>query len=97
MAHAQAHGSYLDTASGSFVELAERSGLDRRLVKAIARAGFVYPTLVQSRALPLALAGRDLLVRAHTGSGKTAAYALAVLQKVLTRKAAAPASNGANA
>lgn len=37
-------------------------GLDRRLVKAVAKIGFVYPTLVQSKCIPLALRGKDLLV-----------------------------------
>ena len=37
-------------------------GLDRRLVKAVAKIGFVYPTLVQSKCIPLALKGKDLLV-----------------------------------
>ena len=77
---------YLDTDQGSFASFGETTGLDRRLLKAIARAGYVYPTLVQSQAIPLALAGKDLLIRARTGSGKTAAYALAVLQKLLSRK-----------
>jgi ATP-dependent RNA helicase DDX56/DBP9 len=62
------------------------AGLDRRLLKAVARLGYVYPTLVQSKGLPLALAGKDLLVRAKTGSGKTAAYGLAALQKILLNK-----------
>lgn len=38
-------------------------GLDRRLIKAVAKMGFVYPTLVQSKCIPLALKGKDLLVR----------------------------------
>lgn len=37
-------------------------GLDRRLMKAVAKIGFVYPTLVQSKCIPLALKGKDLLV-----------------------------------
>ncbi|CAM9708036.1 unnamed protein product, partial [Ectocarpus sp. 8 AP-2014] len=65
-------------------------GLDRRLVKAVAKMGFVYPTLVQNKCIPLALRGKDLLVRARTGSGKTAAFALPLLQKILRRKEAEP-------
>ncbi|CAM9713100.1 unnamed protein product, partial [Choristocarpus tenellus] len=65
-------------------------GLDRRLIKACAKMGFVYPTLVQSKCIPLALQGKDLLVRARTGSGKTAAFALPLLQKILRRKEAEP-------
>ncbi len=38
-------------------------GLDRRLLKGLARAGFIYPTHVQSSCIPLALEGKDLLVR----------------------------------
>src|SRR3546814_104619 len=62
-------------------------GLDRRLVKALAKLGFAYPTLVQARCVPIALQGKDMLVRARTGSGKTAAYALPLLQKILAEKA----------
>ncbi|CAM9928130.1 unnamed protein product, partial [Phaeothamnion confervicola] len=65
-------------------------GLDRRLGKAVAKLGFIYPTLVQAKCIPLALQGRDLLVRARTGSGKTAAYALPLLHKILGAKDAEP-------
>ena len=61
-------------------------GLDSRLTKAVAKCGFVHPTLVQSKSIPLALAGKDLLVRARTGSGKTAAYSLPMLAKILQEK-----------
>ena len=44
-------------------------GLDRRLIKAISKLGFTYPTLVQSKSIPIALQGKDILVRARTGSG----------------------------
>ncbi|RKP03975.1 hypothetical protein CXG81DRAFT_8871 [Caulochytrium protostelioides] len=57
--------------------------LDARLVRAATQLGWVAPTLVQSEAIPLALGGKDLLVRARTGSGKTAAYLLPLLQKLL--------------
>jgi ATP-dependent RNA helicase DDX56/DBP9 len=56
--------------SETFASLAERIGLDVRLRKAVQRLGHVRPTLVQSKCLPLAVtSGRDLLVRAKTGSG----------------------------
>ena len=55
------------------------AGLDSRLTKAIAFIGWVHPTLVQAQAIPLALSGRDLVVRASTGSGKTAAFGLPLL------------------
>nr|CDP28410.1 Putative ATP-dependent RNA helicase dbp-9 [Podospora anserina S mat+] len=66
----------------SFAEL----GLDPRLVQAVAKLGFEKPTLVQRRAIPLALNGEDVLCKAKTGSGKTAAYVLPVLQGILGRK-----------
>lgn len=81
---------YLDQAK-TFTE--HDFGLDRRLIKACTTtAGFVYPTLVQSRCIPLALKGKDLLVRARTGSGKTAAFGLPLLQKILGKKEAEPDS-----
>eukprot|EP00613_Pedinella_sp_CCMP2098_P028312 CAMPEP_0171717520 /NCGR_PEP_ID=MMETSP0991-20121206/20074_1 /TAXON_ID=483369 /ORGANISM="non described non described, Strain CCMP2098" /LENGTH=711 /DNA_ID=CAMNT_0012308737 /DNA_START=51 /DNA_END=2187 /DNA_ORIENTATION=- len=62
-------------------------GLDKRLVKACKKAGWVSPTLVQQHAIPLFLKGKDVLCRARTGAGKTAAYLLPLLQKILGRKA----------
>ena len=61
-------------------------GLDPRLVQAIAQEKYREPTLVQSKAIPLALEGKDVLAKATTGSGKTAAYLLPVLQSILKRK-----------
>ncbi|KAF9519467.1 hypothetical protein BS47DRAFT_1370698 [Hydnum rufescens UP504] len=59
--------------------------LDSRLLKALADLGFARPTLIQSTAIPLALEGRDILARARTGSGKTAAYCIPVVQKYSRR------------
>ncbi|XP_056129684.1 probable ATP-dependent RNA helicase DDX56 [Lampris incognitus] len=61
-------------------------GLDDRLLKAIAELGWAQPTLIQEKAIPLALEGKDLLARARTGSGKTAAYAVPVIQHILDSK-----------
>ena len=61
-------------------------GLDPRLLQGIAKQNFKTPTLVQSTAIPLALNGRDVLARAKTGSGKTAAYLLPILHSILKRK-----------
>eukprot|EP00514_Thraustochytrium_sp_LLF1b_P011921 CAMPEP_0184548440 /NCGR_PEP_ID=MMETSP0199_2-20130426/6204_1 /TAXON_ID=1112570 /ORGANISM="Thraustochytrium sp., Strain LLF1b" /LENGTH=651 /DNA_ID=CAMNT_0026943053 /DNA_START=148 /DNA_END=2103 /DNA_ORIENTATION=- len=60
--------------------------IDKRLDKALMKCAFVRSTLVQAKSLPLALAGKDLLVRARTGSGKTLVYLLPVLHKVLLAK-----------
>lgn len=70
------------TSDASFTDL----GLDHRLVQAIAKQNFSKPTLVQRTAIPLALDGKDVIARAKTGSGKTAAYSLPVIQSVLKRK-----------
>ncbi|KAL5322370.1 hypothetical protein ACEPPN_010343 [Leptodophora sp. 'Broadleaf-Isolate-01'] len=61
-------------------------GLDSRLLQGITKQKFQTPTLVQSKAIPLALEGRDILARAKTGSGKTAAYLLPILHSILKRK-----------
>jgi ATP-dependent RNA helicase DDX56/DBP9 len=61
-------------------------GLDARLVQAIAKLSYQKPTLVQQKAIPLALTGQDVLCKGKTGSGKTAAYVLPVLHAILKRK-----------
>ncbi len=60
--------------------------LDQRLLKSVDKLGFETPTPVQLQAIPLALQGRDLLVNAATGSGKTAAFLLPILQRMITEK-----------
>ena len=60
--------------------------VDARLLRALADLGFARPTLVQAKAIPLALEGSDILARARTGSGKTAAYCIPVIQKILSSK-----------
>jgi superfamily II DNA/RNA helicase len=57
-------------------------GLDRRLVAALAARDITTPFAIQARALPDALAGRDVLGRAETGSGKTLAFGLPMLSRV---------------
>lgn len=59
---------------------------DPRLARAIAQLDFTRPTPVQAQSIPLALAGKDILARARTGSGKTAAYAMPIVQKILSGK-----------
>ena len=57
--------------------------LDDRLQRALAAAGFVTPTPIQAAALPAAMAGRDLVGTAQTGTGKTAAFLLPILQRII--------------
>ncbi|XP_049292222.1 probable ATP-dependent RNA helicase DDX56 [Anopheles funestus] len=60
--------------------------LDDRLLRDIARLGWISPTLVQEKAIPFLLEGKDVLIRARTGSGKTAAFAIPIIQNVLGYK-----------
>ncbi|KAF8518929.1 ATP-dependent RNA helicase dbp9 [Hysterangium stoloniferum] len=62
--------------------------LDSRILRALADQGFARPTLIQSKSIPLALEGKDILARARTGSGKTAAYCIPVVQKIISAKSA---------
>ncbi len=61
----------------------EKLRLDSRLLKAVEDSGFHQPTDIQRRAIPLALAGKDLMASAQTGTGKTAAFVLPTLQRLL--------------
>jgi ATP-dependent helicase YprA (DUF1998 family) len=70
-------------------------GLDSRLLQGITKQNFHTPTSVQSKAIPLALEGRDVLARAKTGSGKTAAYVLPILHSILKRKQVGEAADPA--
>ncbi|MFN7988979.1 MAG: DEAD/DEAH box helicase [Thermoanaerobaculia bacterium] len=58
-------------------------GLDPRLLAALASLGYEEPTPVQTQAIPPLLAGRDLLAQAATGTGKTAAFALPMLDRLV--------------
>lgn len=60
--------------------------LDDRILKAVAKLGWLQPTLIQEKAIPLMLEGKDILIRARTGSGKTAAFAIPLIQKILMNK-----------
>jgi ATP-dependent RNA helicase RhlE len=62
----------------SFSEL----GLAPDLLRAVAAQGYTTPTAVQRQAIPLVLAGRDLMAGAQTGTGKTAAFVLPLLQRL---------------
>src|SRR5512134_202876 len=68
-------------------------GLSKELAQVLTGLGYEEPTPIQSQAIPPLLAGSDLLGQAATGTGKTGAFALPLLQRVLTdrRKPAQPA------
>jgi ATP-dependent RNA helicase RhlE len=64
--------------------------LDPRLERAIREAGYATPTPVQAATIPIALDGRDLIGTAQTGTGKTAAFVLPILQNLLTNPSRKP-------
>jgi len=57
--------------------------LDPKLLRAVADSGYTAMTPIQAKAIPLVLAGRDVMGAAQTGTGKTAAFTLPLLQKML--------------
>ncbi len=57
--------------------------LDPKLLRAVDACGFTSPTEIQQQAIPIGLSGQDLMASAQTGTGKTAAFALPALQKLL--------------
>ncbi len=68
----------LDSVTLSFAEL----DLDPRLAEALTNLGYEEPTDIQRQAIPLLLEGRDVVGQAATGTGKTAAFALPILQRL---------------
>ncbi|AFZ83280.1 ATP-dependent RNA helicase [Candidatus Kinetoplastibacterium blastocrithidii TCC012E] len=70
----------------------EKIGINSNILSALKTSGFVSPTPVQEATIPQALSGKDLIVSAQTGSGKTAAFMLPILQ-MLSQK---PKSNNIN-
>ena len=57
--------------------------LDEKLLRAVADSGYMTMTPIQAKAIPIVLAGRDVMGAAQTGTGKTAAFSLPLLQKML--------------
>lgn len=62
-------------------------GIDVRIVRAIEHLGFKEATQIQEEAIPLAMAGRDLIASSKTGSGKTLAYLVPLMQRLLRVRA----------
>ena len=70
-----------DDAAAGFADL----GLRPALVDALGKLGYEEPTPIQAEAIPTVLAGRDVLGQAATGTGKTAAFALPILERLADR------------
>ena len=65
--------------------------LDKKIIDVLNGLGFLYPTEVQQRAIPTILSGKDAIVRSETGSGKTFAFVLPIIQKIDTNNNAVQA------
>ncbi|MDF9392173.1 MULTISPECIES: DEAD/DEAH box helicase [Methylococcus] len=74
--------SDLNSAGPAFADL----GLAQPLLRAVSEAGYVRPTPIQAQAIPLLLAGGDLLAAAQTGTGKTAGFTLPILHRLLEKQ-----------
>ena len=61
-------------------------GLSQAVLHSIAEAGFTTPSEIQAKAIPAILEGGDLIGQACTGSGKTAAFALPIIDHLLSKK-----------
>jgi len=64
----------------------EKLGLEKKLLDTLDEAGFTTPFPIQERTIPVLLEGSDVIGQAHTGTGKTAAYALPMLQKITAKQ-----------
>jgi ATP-dependent RNA helicase RhlE len=65
-------------------------GLTPELLRAVVDEGYTEPTPVQAQAIPLVLAGRDVMAQAQTGTGKTAAFTLPILQRLQPLASSSP-------
>lgn len=74
-----------DESESDQVEVFAQLTLSRPLLRGIASMGYVKPTPIQSSVIPVTLAGRDICASAVTGSGKTAAFLLPILEKLMYR------------
>lgn len=71
-------------AGASWFSVAESMGFSVEILRGIKRKGYQLPTPIQRRAMPAMLAGADVVGMARTGSGKTAAFVLPMLQRCAT-------------
>lgn len=74
-----------DNPASETIKTFEELGVIESLCEACASLGFKTPTAIQAESIPIALSGKDIIGLAETGSGKTAAFALPILQALLDK------------
>jgi ATP-dependent RNA helicase RhlE len=72
-----------DTVATPSTATFDQFGLSADILKAIAEQGYTTPTPIQAQAIPVVLAGRDVMGAAQTGTGKTASFSLPIIQRLL--------------
>ena len=65
------------------LEQFQKLNISESIINALNEMGFEEPTPIQAEAIPVAMDGRDMIGQAQTGTGKTAAYGIPVLEKIL--------------
>ena len=95
MADASLTGASVSDAPGSDIPASDAApqrfetlALDAKLLRAVTDSGYTSMTPIQAKAIPLVLAGRDVMGAAQTGTGKTAAFSLPLLQKMIKHETA---------
>jgi ATP-dependent RNA helicase RhlE len=83
--HSSAPGP--DTDAGPILNTFEGLGLHKAILRALSDEGYEAPSEIQSAAIPQILAGRDIIGTAQTGTGKTAAFAVPILDMLQSRQA----------
>lgn len=71
--------------SASWSAFSTQHGLDPRLSKAIPKLKIDHPTLVQEKSCPMILSGRDVLIKSPTGTGKSLAYIIPLIQRLISQ------------
>jgi ATP-dependent RNA helicase RhlE len=72
-----------DTTATPSTATFDQFGLHADILKAVAEQGYTTPTPIQAQAIPVVLAGRDVMGAAQTGTGKTASFSLPIIQRLL--------------
>src|ERR1700744_5379273 len=80
--------SSVDTAAAvpaAAVPTFDQFGLSAEILRAVVDSGYTIPTPIQEQAIPVVLAGRDVMGAAQTGTGKTASFSLPIIQRLLAQ------------